>query len=153
LTRHLKYRCKAKIENELKKEKIYQALLIKMEKQNKEMQNQNKRIQIQNDALIKKISKLETKMVQNNTNNTINNNNSNNNNINIKVVAFGKEDKDVLTDNEIFKILKRGFYSVPELIKAIHFNKDKPENHNVYISNMRDKYVMVFDQQNKFVLG
>jgi uncharacterized C2H2 Zn-finger protein len=139
LTRHLKYRCKIKQEDDFKKEQIYRTLLLKMEQQNKEMKIMKIKIDtLQND----KIANITNNTNTANSHNIINNNS---NNINIKVVAFGKEDKDVLTDNEIFRILKRGFYSVPELIKAIHFNKDRPENHNVYISNMRDKYVMVFD--------
>lgn len=31
------------------------------------------------------------------------------------------------------------------MIEYIHFNKNKPQYHNVYISNNRDKYAMVYD--------
>ena len=34
---------------------------------------------------------------------------------------------------------------IPNLIKRIHFNLQKPENHNIYISNIRNKYIMVYD--------
>jgi hypothetical protein len=43
------------------------------------------------------------------------------------------------------KIIHKGFKSVPYLVEQMHFNKDKPEYHNVYISNMRDNYVLVYD--------
>ena len=34
---------------------------------------------------------------------------------------------------------------VPQLIKRIHFNPQKPENHNIYISNIKNKYIMTYD--------
>jgi len=73
--------------------------------------------------------------------------NSNNitNNLNIQLVAFGKEDRDQLSNMELFKIIKKGFKSVPEFVKVLHFDENKPENHNIFIPNMRDGYVMIFD--------
>ena len=38
--------------------------------------------------------------------------------------------------------------SVPTLIEHIHFNKNKSENHNVYISNIRSNYAMIYDELN-----
>ena len=32
--------------------------------------------------------------------------------------------------------------------KKIHFDENKPENHNIYISNLRDNYAMLFDGNN-----
>ena len=34
---------------------------------------------------------------------------------------------------------------IPQLIKRIHFDPRKPENHNVYISNIKNKYIMIYD--------
>ena len=34
---------------------------------------------------------------------------------------------------------------VPYLIKMIHLDPNKPENHNVYISNLKNGYIMVYD--------
>ena len=34
------------------------------------------------------------------------------------------------------------------MIEKIHFNPTKPENMNIYISNMKDKYIMVYDGTN-----
>tara|TARA_X000000950_G_C13549471_1_gene510928 strand:- start:254 stop:583 length:330 start_codon:yes stop_codon:yes gene_type:complete len=31
------------------------------------------------------------------------------------------------------------------LIKKIHFDPDKPENHNIYISNIKNNYAMIYD--------
>ena len=35
-----------------------------------------------------------------------------------------------------------------KMIEKIHFNPTKPENMNIYISNMKDKYIMVYDGTN-----
>ena len=37
------------------------------------------------------------------------------------------------------------------LIEKVHFNPDKPENMNVYISNIKNKYMMIY-QNNKWNL-
>jgi len=34
---------------------------------------------------------------------------------------------------------------IPQLIKRIHFDPRRPENHNVYISNIKNKYIMIYD--------
>ena len=41
--------------------------------------------------------------------------------------------------------IKKIFNSIPELTKMIHFDVNKPENHNVYISNMRDNFILIYD--------
>ena len=48
--------------------------------------------------------------------------------------------------------MNRGFNSVPKLIEAIHFNPDKPQNQNVYIPNIKNKYAMVWNGK-KWVLN
>ena len=41
--------------------------------------------------------------------------------------------------------MNKGMYSIPSLIKAIHFNPKKPENTNIYIPNIKNKYVMALN--------
>ena len=41
--------------------------------------------------------------------------------------------------------MNKGFKSIPKLIQAIHFNPEKPENHNVYIPNIKNSYAMVWN--------
>jgi hypothetical protein len=75
---------------------------------------------------------------------TQNNNNITQNNINI--VAYGKEDiTGLLTDKDFRAIMRRGMLSIPELVRRIHFDEKVPENHNVYISNLRNQYVLMYD--------
>lgn len=62
-----------------------------------------------------------------------------------KIVAFGKEDISHITEREWIKLLNRNYKSIEELALKTHFDKKRPENQNVYISNMRSKYIMVHD--------
>jgi len=43
------------------------------------------------------------------------------------------------------KGLQNGFYSTVKLTDTIHFNPKYPEYHNIYISNIKDKYGMMYD--------
>jgi len=65
--------------------------------------------------------------------------------IDINITPHGKEDLSSLTRSDFQKIFRRCFNSVPELVQKVHFDKSKPENHNIYISNKRDKYANVFN--------
>jgi uncharacterized C2H2 Zn-finger protein len=79
---------------------------------------------------------------------TINNNIQNINNIqnnNIVIVPFGKEDLSFLTLKDFSRVLRKGCYSIPELLKLIHCNDDRPEFMNVYIKNFKDEYMFTFD--------
>jgi uncharacterized C2H2 Zn-finger protein len=161
LQRHLRDRCKIKKQHDDEKEEIFQKLIEQMEEQNKMMEEQSKeirQIKEENQKLKSKLnsingdnntmdcSKTTNKNVQNNTNNTINNiDNSQKIQNNIKLVAFGEEDLSYITNSICKQILHKGFRSVPVLIKYTHFNENKPEQHNVYISNMRDSHAMIYD--------
>ena len=99
--------------------------------------------------LKKEINQLKEKNINVLRTNNINNGTINNNyittNINIKINPYGQEDNSHLNDEDYKRIINKGFKSIPELIKLIHFNQDKPENHNIYISNMRDKYTVIYN--------
>jgi hypothetical protein len=76
--------------------------------------------------------------------NVINNNTFNVQN-NIIVTPYGKEDLSFLTIKDYTKIFNKGCYSIPEIVKLIHCNDDKPEFMNVYIKNFKDEYMFTFD--------
>ncbi len=137
LARHQNTSCQLRKE----REEIYQSLLKKMEN----MENEIKELRSENNRLVNITNSNDNITTNTNSHNTNNMINSNNQTFNIQLVAFGKEDKQSMNNKEIFNILRRGFGSVPELVKAVHFNEEHPENHNIYISNMRDNYVMVYD--------
>jgi uncharacterized C2H2 Zn-finger protein len=99
-----------------------------------------------------KINNQSNNLISNNinSNNTIVNQINSNNTIvnhinNININAYGKEDISHITDNEYKNIFTKFNSMIPMLIELIHFNKDKPENNNMYISNMRSKHAYMFD--------
>jgi hypothetical protein len=89
---------------------------------------------------------INQQMIINNNNTTNNNNNTTNNITNINItLPFGKENIDFLENIEsITKILNEGFNCMKQLIKDKHYNKHHPENHNVFISDLRGKKTSVF---------
>ena len=48
----------------------------------------------------------------------------------------------------MLNVLKNGYYSTLKLTEAVHFNAKYPEFHNIYITNMKDKYAMMYDGVN-----
>lgn len=119
------------------------------EKLKKELQEENKNL-IEEIKMLKELNKVKNNgdnVYGNNNNNEISINNSNNKNmITFNINQFGTENDDFITDTQVRKILGRGFNSIPEYIKTIHFNESKPENHNIYLPNWRDKNkVLVYD--------
>jgi hypothetical protein len=76
-------------------------------------------------------------MVINNTNNINININANSNN-NITINVLGKEDHSHLTPELLERCIKMAESGVLEMVRKIHFNPDKPENHNVRITSIKD---------------
>ena len=83
--------------------------------------------------------------ISNNSNNTNNINNKTVNQNNIIVNPFGKEDLSYISDEIYKKIINKGFQSVPTLVNLIHFNEKRPQNHNIYISNIRSNHILLYD--------
>ena len=160
---HLQDRCKNKKQKDQEKEDLMTKLIEEKEDCNKQMKEILKSMQEMKNEIVelkkntKLINKQRTKSInnniqkvdriQNNTNcNNINGNKILNNTVNnINIIAFGKEDLSHIKDKDYKLILNKGFKSVPALMESIHFNKNKPENHNIYISNMRDNHVLIYD--------
>ena len=82
-----------------------------------------------------------------NSHNNINshNVNSNNNTVHINIHAYKEHDVEHLKDTDFKASLNRMIMCVPELVKRSHFNKDHPEYHNMYITNLRNNRVMAYD--------
>jgi len=112
-----------------------------IEKQNKKIEELEKQ-NIELKSLITTTSIITNNKIDNNINNKF----DNNINIIVSPIEFGKEDLSFINNDFSKKILNKGFKSIQELIKIIHFNKDKPEYHNIYLPNWRDKSnILVFD--------
>ncbi len=71
---------------------------------------------------------------------------TNNNTYNIQVVnGYRQTDFEHLKDGHYRRAIGRMIYSVPQMIEDVHFNSKAPENHNIYIKNIKNKYAMVYD--------
>jgi hypothetical protein len=98
----------------------------------------------------------ELKIKINNSNNKIINNNKNqiNNgtiiNNNIKV-SFGYENIDDLSKKDQLKILNSGYMSLINLIDKLHLNPELPQYNNILVTNLKDKYCKIYDDEiNKY---
>ena len=107
---------------ELKDKQLHEEL----KKRDKQIDDQTKQI----NELIKKAG--ITQNIQNIQNN-------------IKILAYKNTDLSHLTEKDYMYCLNRSNMCIPNLIKKIHFDPKKPENHNVYISNIKNKYIMIYD--------
>jgi uncharacterized C2H2 Zn-finger protein len=126
LKRHVDNRCKLKIKFEV--EKLKQEIIEIKEKNNK------------TENITTNTSNINGN--NNHVNNTTNNTTTN---YNTKLVAFGDEDLSFIADSVYKKIFNDGLNSVPKLVEYIHLNKDKPENMNIHLSNLKDQYLSIFD--------
>ena len=142
-TRHYKI-CKEKkiYEEEKKKEeehkedllKLVKLLNDKLDKQCKEMKTIKKELKKRDKQLIELQKKTGVTIGQ-----------QNNIQNNIKILAFNKTDMSHLKDKDYLKFLSHSNFCVPHMIKKLHFDPHKPENHNIYISNIKNNYVMIYD--------
>ena len=157
LSKHIKYSCKKNTDEDLKE------LVRLLNQQNQEMSKQNHEImdelkkkdeQInkviqQNNKLQKQIDKLSNKLKINNIHNTQNNNNTIN--YNIQLLNHDQTDYSHLTEKDYMNCIHDCNHCVKTLIEKVHFNNDKPENKNIYISNIKNGYVMIY-KDNKWQL-
>ena len=94
--------------------------------------------------------KNEVKIINNITNNITNitNNNTINNVININ--AFGKENIDSISTDEMLQIIGKCYNSVKLLLQRI--NIDTPENRNLYLPNIKDSFIYKINEDKKWVM-
>lgn len=110
----------------------------KLAKENKELKNEIKKITIQNGQNVSIVS-------NNKNSNIVNaNNHHNTNSNNIIVVNYGKEDMGKIDEADILRCMRMGFQSATQMTELTHFNQKYPENHNIYISSLKDKYAMIY---------
>ena len=139
LKRHYKT-CKEKKEDETVKQSMSDLVKLLNEKDKyfkEELEKRDKQINERDSQINELIKKAGI------NNSTITQNIQNN----IKLLSYGKTDISHLTDNDYLGCLKHKNFCIPYLIEKIHFDKNKPENHNIYISNLKNKYVMMYDKR------
>jgi hypothetical protein len=113
---------------------------------NSQLEQQRNDFQSQLQSQAKQIDKLMGKLEINGSFNTTNTNTNIQNNI--QLLAYKDTDISHLTEKDYECCIKKVNYCVMKMIEKIHFNPNKPENMNIYISNMKDKYLMVYDGSN-----
>lgn len=96
------------------------------------------------NKLRKDIAKLLDK--QSIQNITINNNTQNNLIININ--SFGKEDLSHITNTDYKKFFNGFFPGFIKYIQKTHFDEQVPQNHNICITNIKSKYIYVYENGN-----
>ncbi len=143
LWRHLKT-CKEKKKDDTVKESMTELVRLLNEKEKefkneivkkeKELEKRDKQI----EELIKKAGIVTTNNDNRNCNNITNIQN------NFKLLNYKETDTSFLTENDYIKCLEHYNFCVPHLIRKIHFNPKRPENHNVYISNLKNSYIMIY---------
>jgi hypothetical protein len=110
-------------------------------------------MQKQIDGMREQMSEL-IKTVGGHNDNSVNTNNTNSNNINnitnININSYKDTDYKIVEEALIACIQGNGELDIGQIIKAIHFNKDVPQNHNLYISNSKSSKVMKYDGE-KFI--
>ena len=129
LSKHIKYSCNKNKPEDLTE--LVRLLNLQLEHKDKQLETQSKQIE-----------KLMEKLEINNTYNTNSNNTINVTNINL--LNYKDTDTSHLTSNDYKKCLKQASRCVLKLIEKVHFNPDKPENMNIYISNMKNNYMMMY---------
>ena len=75
----------------------------------------------------------------------ITNNKTINNNLVVNINSFGNENLSHITTNDYKKFLSGFFPGFIKFIEKIHFDDNVPENHNISITNLKSKYMYIYD--------
>jgi hypothetical protein len=121
------------------------------EKKNLMDEKNNLIMKIENENLRKMVLDLLKKRSPNINITNINNNNNNNNNkvinnnLNVQINSFGNESLTHITNNDYKKFLSGFFPGFIKFIEKVHFDDNVPENHNISITNLKSKYIHIYD--------
>jgi len=145
LYKHLKICKNKKTENEAKKylEELVKLLNLQIKDQKNELTKKDKIIASKDNTIASKdntiisLSKKAGITQINNIQNNIQNN--------VVINSFNNTDLSHVTDKIVKQGLSKSVHCIPELIELIHFDKDKPENHNIYIPNIKNNDIMLYD--------
>jgi hypothetical protein len=62
------------------------------------------------------------------------------------ILNYKDTDISHLTANDYVRAIQQVNDAIPTIMKKIHFNPQKPENMNIYIPNIKDKYILIFNE-------
>ena len=148
--RHIKYTCKESKDEDLKE--LVKLMNEQLQEQTSEIKNMKTEI-VKRDKQITKLSnKLQIKNlknIQNNIKNNIQNNNNTqniqNNQINIHLNNYKDTDLSVLNELDYLNCINRCKNCVVQAIETIHFNPKFPQNMNLCISNIKENYMLMYE--------
>jgi hypothetical protein len=142
---------KMKNEIEIERKKIETEARLKiMTERYSELEQNNSYLKKTNEKLQNKVNKIVNKNKINNTQNITNNTIINNNGV--KLVNFGSEDLEKIPHSVFIDTVRSqgaGLYN--KAIEGIYFNKDYPENQNIYISDINRGKVMIYKDEKWFL--
>ena len=143
--RHIKYTCKNNKDEDLKE--LVKLLNEQMKEQKEEINNMKIQLHTRDKLLDRRDKQLEKrdKQIVKLTNKLQINNNCIIQNNNIQLLNYTDTDITHLSDVDYINSLKRVNNCVKTLTEKIHFNPEKPENMNIYISNLKNDYITVYE--------
>ena len=142
--------CKDKKDNEEAKESMNELVKILNDQLKDQLKEKDNQIKDQLKDFKKELEKRDKQIDELIKKAGINNSNNITNTIqnNIKLLSYKDTDLSSLKEKDIISCMQHNNMCVPHLIKMIHLNPKKPENHNVYISNLKNGYIMVYNGEN-----
>ena len=134
--KHIKYTCKKN------KDEDFKELARLLNEKDKQIEKKDKQIEKMQLTMQKQIDKLTQKLqIQNVVHGDVNNQN---NIYNIQLLNHKDTDYSHLTPKDYMRCIKDCNHCVKSLIEKVHFNEIKPENMNIYISNIKGNYAMIY---------
>ena len=140
---HIKYTCKENKDEDVKE--LVRLMNLQLQQKDVMLKEQNHEIKTLTNQMEKQAKQIEKLMEKLKVPNITNITNIQNN---IRLLSYKDTDISHLTEKDYISSLKKVTFCVKHLIETIHFNPNKPENMNIYISNMKDKYLMVYEEGN-----
>lgn len=135
--RHIKYACKRNKDEDFKE--LVKLMNEKLKEQNSMIESMETQIEKRDKQIIRLSQKLQINHIQNIQHNT------NNNNIHLHLNSYKNTDLSVFNDEDFLECLKKYKNCVVKAIEKIHLNPDHPQNMNLYISNIKENYIMMYD--------
>ena len=136
LSKHIKYTCQKN------KDEDFQELARLLNEKERQLVLKESKMEIEMKKMQKQIDKLTSKLqIQNINQGFVQNGN---NVINIQLLNHKDTDYSHLTANDYINCIADCNKCVKTLIEKVHFNSNKPENMNIYLSNIKGKYLMIY---------
>ena len=117
-------------------QKLVELLNLQLEEQRKQFQQQLREERTEHSKQIRSLIK-KVGITTNNNIGTINNNNI--------LLSHHDTSIDHLTDRDYMGCINRVINCIPQLIEKVHFDPKIPQNHNIYISNIKNGYALVYN--------